>query len=314
MDSLDKAFKKLIKDLKVFNKNLNYVTCKSNEFGFVLFWDIIWCKLRYGITSNEYRIFDFYNLSEEKRNTFMSKRRYEFLNERLVNKKIVSVINNKDRFNLKFKDYLKREVYNIKEMSFKEIEDFLIDNKNVIGRSISASFISSYKEYNLSDYRSPAFMAEDMKENKDYLIEKVFNQHKDLNKINPLVFVNVVSVYNKGVDIVNASIKFRDNKNIITGYIDVDNKCIKGNLKDENGINYKDNYDGLVIPKFKSVIEKVKSLGEELSEIRQVEWSFIIGNRSVYLVDAGVWDDYVFSQIREFLKDDEGLMTYYKKI
>ena len=176
------------------------------------------------------------------------------------------------------------------------------------------SWAETYKKYSLSDYRSPAFMAEDMKENKDYLIEKVFNQHKDLNKINPLVFVNVVSVYNKGVDIVNASIKFRDNKNIITGYIDVDNKCIKGNLKDENGINYKDNYDGLVIPKFKSVIEKVKSLGEELSEIRQVEWSFIIGNRSVYLVDAGVWDDYVFSQIREFLKDDEGLMTYYKKI
>ena len=314
MDSLDKVFKKLIKDLKVFNKNLNYVTCKSNIFGFVLFWDIIWCKIRYGITSNEYRIFDFYNLSEEKRNTFMSKRRYEFLNERLVNKKIVSVINNKDRFNLKFKDYLKREVYNIKEMSFKEIEDFLIDNKNVIGRSISASFISSYKEYNLSDYRSPAFMAEDMKNNKDYLIEKKFNQHKELNKINPLVFVNVVSVYNKGVDIVSATIKFREGSDIISGFIDIDNKCIIGNFKDEKGSDYKDNFDGFVIPKFKSIIEKVESLSEELSEIRQVEWSFIIGSKSIYLVDAGIWDDYVFSQIREFLKDDEGLMTYYRKI
>jgi hypothetical protein len=55
-------------------------------------------------------------------------------------------------------------------------------------------------------------------------------------------------------------------------------------------------------------------LSEELSEIKQVEWTFIIGSKSIYLVDANIWDDYVFSQMREFLSDDEGLMTYYKRI
>ena len=42
-------------------------------------------------------------------------------------------------------------------MSFKQIEDFILENKKVIGRSLSTSFISSYKEYDLKDYRIQIF-------------------------------------------------------------------------------------------------------------------------------------------------------------
>lgn len=313
MESIKKAFKKMLKELKNFDKNLNYVATKSNQLGLILFWDILWCKLRYGVTSNEYRIFEFYRLDYCKRNTFMSKRRYDFLNDKLVNKKIINTLTNKETFNKKFKDYLKREVEDINNLSFKQTEDAILESKYVIGRSKEASFISSYREYDLKDYRSPAFLAEAMKENKDYLIEPKFKQHKELNKINPLVFVNIVSVYNRGPEIVSSTIKFRDGKELISGYVDLESKCIVGNFKDENGQNYKDNFNGFEIPKLSSVIEIVKLLSEELKEIRQVEWTFIIGSKQIYLLDGNVWDDYVFSQIPEFLKNDEGLMTYYKK-
>ena len=313
MKSIKNAFKKMIKDLKIFDRNLNYVASKSNQLGLVLFWDILWCKFRYGVTSNEYRIFEFYRLSGSKRNTFMSLRRYDFINSKLVNKKLLNVLNNKEKFNERFKSYLKREVGNINDFSFKQTEDAILETKYVIGRSKEESFISSFTEYNLKDYRSPAFLADAMKENKDYLIEHKFKQHKTLDKINPLVFVNVVSVYNREPDIVSSTIKFKDDKHLISGYVDLDTKCIVGNFKDENGQNYKENFNGFEIPKLKSVIEIAKLLCEELKEIKQVEWTFIIGSRQIYLIDGNVWDDYVFSQMPEFLKDDEGLMTYYKK-
>ena len=67
------------------------------------------------------------------------------------------------------------------------------------------------------------------------------------------------------------------------------------------------------IPKFDEVIEIVKELSQELEEIRQVEWSFIIGSKSIYLVDGNIWDDYVFIQTPEFLNNRVGLMSYYKK-
>ncbi len=313
MDSVKKTYKKIIKDLKVFNKNLNYVLNKSNDLCFVLFFDILWCKLRFGVTSNEYRIFEFYNINGDKRNTFISRRRYNYLNRKLVNKKVVNIINSKEKFNSRFKNYLKRDISNINEMSFKQIEDFILDNKIVIGRSNSSSYISSYKEYNLKDYRSSAFLADDIKKSKNYLIEKKFIQNKELNKINSLVFVNIVSVYDKKPDIVSASIKYKDNKDIISGYVDLDNKCIKGHLKNEEGKNVDNKFDGFEIPKFNSIIEIVNLLSEELKEIKQVEWSFVIGSKSIYLVDANIWDDYVFSQIPEYLNDNVGLMEYYKK-
>ena len=95
----------------------------------------------------------------------MSKRRYDFLNDKLVNKKQLGVINNKEKFNDKFKKYLNRDVSNINSFSFKQTEDVMIEAKKVIGRKNDESFLSSYTEYNLKDYRSPAFLAEDMKDN-----------------------------------------------------------------------------------------------------------------------------------------------------
>ena len=102
---------------------------------------------------------------------------------------------------------------------------------------------------------------------------------------------------------------------MISGNINVRKGIITGRFKDENGHNYGEDFDGFIVPYFDEIKEKCALLARELEEIRQVEWSFIVGTRGVVnLVDANVWDDYVFSQTPEFLNNKVGLMSYYKKI
>ena len=251
-----------------------------------------------------------------KRKTYISKRKYKKIRKSLVSEEITSVVNDKTLFLRRFNSYITRDIYNVNEISFKAFEDLAYDIKELTARSTNSKFINSYKDYVISDYRSPAFALEDIKKKKLYLIEKRINQHKSLDDIAPLVVINVVSVITNGnIDLVTSSLKYKEDNKIIRGNINVRKNIITGRFKDEKGVTYGDNFEGFEIPCFEEIKEKCALLAKELEEIRQVEWSFVVGSRgAVHLVDAGIWEDYVFSQTPEFLNNRVGLMSYYKKI
>lgn len=308
-----RIFKRIIKNL---NKTMKYIHKREGYLYTFLFLDIIWCYIRYGITYNEYRIFEFYNLEGSKRKTYISRRKYKKIRKKLVIEEITNVVEDKELFLRRFNNYITKDIHDINKMSFKQFEDFAYENDVILARGMNSRFINSYREYVISNYRSPAFALKEIKEKKLHLVEKSFAQHKDLNEIAPLVIINVVSVVtNNNIDLVTSSLKFKDGNKIISGNINIRKNMIVGHFKDEKGHNYKDVFDEFVIPKFEEVKEKCAVLARELEEIRQVEWSFVIGSRgTVHLVDAGIWNDYVFSQTPEFLNNRVGLMSYYKKI
>lgn len=308
-----KKFNKLLKNL---SKTLKYIHNKTSYLYTYLFFDIIWCYIRYGITYNEYRIFEFYDVSSYKRGTFMSKRKYNSVNKRLVDHKITNVIKDKKLFLKRFKDYIKIEFNNVKDMSFKEFEETALSCKNIIARSLSNSFVSSFVKYDISKYRSPAFALQDITDKKIYLVSKNITQHKSLNEINDLVLINVVSVISKnGIDAVTSSLKYKVDGKIISGNINAKTGKIVGRFKDENGHTFGENFEGFEIPSYDEIMSLTLNLAKELEEIRQVEWTFAVGSRgTVYLIDANIWNDYVFAQTPEFLENNIGLMSYYDKI
>ena len=198
-------------------------------------------------------------------------------------------------------------------MSFKEFEDFAFDSKKVIARSSKESFIKSYKVYDLSNYRSPAFMLDDIKKNKHDLVEKDVFTNKILSKINSdLVIINVTTLK---LEIISSSLKFKENNHIISGCIDIKKGTIKGHFKDEDGNNYSNEFEGYEIPKFDEIIKITKELADKLYEVSEVEWTFSINNKgNVCLLDANKWEDFVFAQTPEFLISRIGILPKYKKL
>jgi len=313
---MEESFEKIKIIIKNLNKTMKYIHKKEGYLYTFLFFDIIWCYIRYGITYNEYRIFEFYNLDSDRRKTYISKRKYKKIRKKLVSDEIINVIEDKELFLRRFKDYINYDLRDINNMSFKDFENLAISNKKVIARSPNNSFLSSYKKYDIKDYRSPAFVLDDIKNKKLFIVSKDFKQNKKLSEIDDLVIVNIVSVVNgNNIDLVSSSIKFKDDNKIISGNINIKKNYITGHLKDMNGHDYDRIYNEFEIPYFNKVKDLCTCLARELEEIRQVEWSFIIGeDEKIYLIDANVWNDYIFSQTPEFLKNKIGLMAYYKKV
>ena len=119
-----------------------------------------------------------------------------------------------------------------------------------------------------------------------------------------------ITIYSK-----NCSVKYKDYNEVISGFIDIKSGKVKGHLKDENGLNYKTEIMEFEIPKYKEIIKLSKKLAKELEEIKEVEWSFTVNNRgTVYLLDANIYDDFIFEQTPEFLNNKIGLLPIYKKV
>ena len=313
MDSFKETNKEIKKDLKNFFKTIKYIHNVSGKLYTVIFFDLIWCMIRYGITDNEYRIFEFYDVPYNLRSTYMTKRKYKYINRKYVDNDILKIVNNKDVFYEKFKKYISRKILNIDSLSFKEFEEFALESKYLLA-SNSKNFITSYKSYFVNDFRSPAFMADQIKKDKLVFVEKRIEQHKALNEIDDFIIISVCSLFRKKTNIITSTLKFRNEKGIISGFINPHTGSIKGNLRDEKGLKVTNKYDGKKIPMYDKVIKLVGELSKELEEVGQVEWNFAIGSRKVYLLGANVWDDYVFTQIKEYLNDKTGLMELYKKI
>ncbi len=309
-------FKKLGLKIKVFNKNIRYVHRKTKVLKIFIFFDILWCKIRYLISSNEYRVYEFYFMKNKERKHYLSKAVHNFYQRFLCPKKLLHMLNNKENLYTRLNGYTRRNIIDINDIRFKEFEALARENESFICREKEGSVFKSYKVYSLNDYRSPAFLSEKIKDDKKYLIEKKFEQHRLLREISEeYIFVNFVTVFNANrVDVISSSIKFRDGSFMITGHVDLKNNCVDGKLKINRIKDYGDG-ENYPLPKLDRAIKLVKECAKELSEIKEIEWSVCFNRRGdPYLMDARIWHDIIFAQILNNGVRKKGLKDYYKEL
>lgn len=312
-----KTYNKIKNDIKHLNQIIKYVYDKENTFVVITFFDVLWCKLKYGIMLDEYKHYEFYKINSTLRESYLTNRKHNKFCRRIIDYNITDVILNKKRFIKRFEKTINREILNVNDLSYKQFEDILLENKKIICRSTNDSFNESYQVYNLDDYRGAGFILEKIKSNKLYLVEKMFSQHKLLNNINEdLVMLNIVTLTKENyTKVVSSFITFKDSNKVVYGNIDIKESKVKGRLRFTDGKTYNENVINYEIPHLDASIEYAKKLALELEEIGEVTWSFGIDNRGrVHLFDASLWNQYYLSQIPEYLNRRVGILSKYREI
>lgn len=312
-----KMYDNLLRKLKHLDRVIRSVKADCNKFYIVIMFDMFICYLLYFINIDEYKVLEFYKYDHTMRKTFVNEIKHNFYKRFLYKKDIVSIICDKKRFLKRFDSYIKSDIFNINDISYKKFEEILLENKKVLCRGVNRSFSDSYQVYDLSKFRGVGFVFEKIKNNKLLLCEKNIIQNKKLNEISDnLVVINVVTMINNGkADIVCSYISFKDENNLIKGYIDIKKSCIKGHLRKKDFNIYDMDVINYEIPKLEDMIELAKRCALELEEIKEVVWSFCVDNRGkIHLMDADLWEEYIFAQIPEYLGKKSGLDNYYRKI
>ena len=308
-----KGYKLFKEHRKRLNDTIKYVKQTNNVFRIVIVFDIFYSFILYGCTINEYKIFDFYNVSLDKRNTYLTKLRKNSLFSSNI-KKSKGKFTRKKIYSL-FKEYLNREVKELKNISFKEFELLALDKKILMFSDNNNK--NKICVMNLSDFRSPAFMLDKAKKSGYEYVEEFKRPNKVFNKINKdglsIVSIVTLNTYNS-IEIVSSSLKLQFKDNLIETILD--KGITKYPFLDSSDNIYKElNNNELInieVPKYQELVDLAKKLASEINDIKEIEWLFTLTDNKIELLGAGIWNNYLFAQKQIYLNGRDGIYSYYK--
>ena len=317
---------------KSFFNTIKEVHKKTGKSQISIFFDILNCAIKYGAGHNDYKMFDFYNMKPENRDTYLTRFRSKKIVEYLNDPKYRDIINDKSLFNEKYKDFLGRKTINANTATLDEFTSFINEHQTVFCKPPTGDSGKGIEKLSLSDFSSVEEFFNYVKGKGITVIESIIVQHPDLAKVNPYAVncMRLVTIVrdDKTVDVAHAVIKFGCSTSFVdnmgfgavsapidlkTGQISQNAETCKREVFEKHpisGITFK----GFQIPLFDDAIELVKKAALVIPEIRQIGWDVCISENGPAIIEGNDWSDYMFWQLPEQTPDKIGLMPYYRKL
>ncbi len=173
-------------DYKVFLKKIEAVREKTGMSRLKIFNDMRRCAVLYGAGYMDYDLFEMYDLTDEQRDTYLTRGRNNALVVKYCNKDVWHLFQNKDEFCELFKEYVKRDWLLVETATEEELLAFLAKHPTFMAKPVDGTCGRGIEKLNVSDFGSPEETAAYLTgEGKRFELEEVIVQHPDVAAINP---------------------------------------------------------------------------------------------------------------------------------
>lgn len=301
-------FKKLkTMRFKEFYRHAKAIGKKVNKSTFFVIFDMIRCAIKYGSGYMDYFEFEFYLLDKDERTTYLTGRYNNEIVKKYNKKEDWYKLDDKVEFNNLFKEFLGREFLDLRNVSFKEFKEFIMNKDKIVvkplnscgGKGIEVIKIDKIKlknEYNILKIYNGIMKKE------QFLVEEYIVQHNDLNKLYS-GSVNSLRVFtflddNNNVQILNVILKIGNNgsvDNFSAGgmYTFVNDEGAtyvpaideKGNVFSEHPIS-KVKIVGFKIPNYDMIKPYMDKVAKLVPTIRYVGWDLVVTNDGLVLIEG----------------------------
>lgn len=321
--------------LDALNNALDKAQHRSGKNRAMLFWDMLWCSMRYGAGYNDYVMFAFYDMNGRQRDTYVT---------RLRNKRFIIVVNDKDTadifdrkalFDPRFSRYLGRKFLVVESMTYESFLEFMEGLEVVFAKPDVGESGKGIQRLKRRDFVDLQAMYLYIKEAGFGVIEEELTQHQDLNRLYP------------------GSINSLRIVTLLTGTADAwEPRCIYAVIKMGSGGKFVDNLEngglfcplnketgeitgvghtsdlrtlekhpdtgisliGYEIPYVKEAIELCKKAALEEPKMRFLGWDVCITPDGPVIIEGNDYPGYDFWQQPEHTPDKIGLWKLYKKL
>lgn len=274
-------------DKKAMLEKINLIHDKTKMSKTKIFMDMQKCARRYGAGYMDYDLFEMYNLTDEQRNTYLTRGRNNNFVTKYCDLSTLHYFQNKDEFNATFNKYLKRDWIKVNGTLKEDIVKFLEKHSTFMAKPIDGGCGKGIEKIKTSDYKSLDELYEYLvKPEHNFELEEVINQHPEVakiypNAINTVRIVTVVTTKN-GKSLLSIPKEERKNvelePHIICAYFRIGNngKCVD-NFNSGGMVAPVDEFTGtvsqLAIDKQKNVYEKHPQTGETIKGFKFPYWS-----------------------------------------
>ncbi len=294
---------KILKKIKRQIRNL-YKTAKSISNGkwdlFVVAVDLLYSKLRFHITTDEYLKYQFYNLKNRYRKNFLMKS---------YKKKVTNIVtrdytSSKFIFYKRIQDLYKRKIILVPHCGEKNFVEFVKKSKHIIVKPDRGSLGRGIFEYTYTDDDDAKKQFSEFSADVPMVCEEFICQHERLKELNPFSVntIRIVSILNDGeVEIVATILRTGSTSsgvvdNLLGGGIGAQVDVSTG-IVSTFGLDYNFNtyaahpitgvqIIGLKIPHWEEAIELVKAAHKRVPKCLLYGWDVAITPDGVDIVEA----------------------------
>lgn len=306
---------------------INVVHEKSGKNKILTFFDMIFCAIKYGAGYNDYIIFEFYKIKSKQRKTYLTRIKNKRLVTTLNKEEYAHIFDQKNIFDKKFKDFLGREVIDLKEIDYEKFAKFIDGKEYFFAKPNVGESGKGIEKIHIPDFDSTEELYKYIKnpEKNFGVIEEVIVQHPDAAKIYPdaLNCLRVVTLVNNGeAHILYAVFKMGNNGKFVDNlenggfacHFDLDKGEIIGQGHTSALVNYDKHpatgikFVGYKLPYMDEVKEIVKKAAMIIPEFRYVGWDVCLTPNGPAIVEGNDYPAYDFPQLPDDDKPRIGLI------
>ena len=141
-------------DKKAMFEKINSIHSKTKMSKLKIFLDMQKCARRYGAGYMDYDLFEMYNLTDEQRDTYLTRGRNNNFVTKYCDMDALHYFQNKDEFNSTFNKYLKRDWIKVNGVPKEDVIKFLEKHSTFMAKPIDGGCGKGIEKINTSDYKS----------------------------------------------------------------------------------------------------------------------------------------------------------------
>lgn len=318
-------------NLQKLKSTVRLVHDRSNKSEIGLYFDIIKCAVLYGAGYNDYRYYDFENLSSKQRATYVTRGVNNKVVKLLNNPNFTQVISDKTLFNQKFRDYINKEWLDLRAASVGDLCKFLSGKEFIIAKPVKGSCGKGIEKYRVADFAGAEQIYNELINKEQFLIEEYIVQHPKMQQLYPYS-VNTVRI---------ATINHNGCQNVLYAFVRIGNNgAIVDNLNSggmtapvnvETGEVTHPGYDknekvyfnhpvtgtqivGFKIPNWQQAKNICLDACKQIEQVGYIGWDVCITPNGVLLIEANEYPGHDILQLPCHLnKNKIGMLPQFKQ-
>lgn len=317
-------------NFKSMFEKIDLISKKTGKSKIYIFCDMIICAIFYQAGYMDYYIFEMYNVSSKYRKTYITRGKNNKFIKQLNNKEYWHYFRNKDEFNEKFKDFVKRESISLSSISKDDAINWIKEKDELlIAKPRAGACGKGILKINKNEFESLDKLYDYLKENNIEVLEEMIIQNDDMNKLNSSCVntIRTVTINKNGnISIICAYLRI-GNGNIVDNFnsggmmspVDVETGKVKYVAIDKAGNIYEyhpitgTKIIGFEIPMWNEAKEMVKQAAKIIPEVGIVGWDVCITNKGPAIIEGNQFPGHDIYQLPCHMDNKIGMLPVFEK-
>ena len=187
-------------DYKAMNAKIKDIHQKSGKSRVWIFFDMVHCGRKFGAGYMDYWLYEMYNLTDEERDTYITRGRNYDLVKRYNNPAYTDLIDNKIEFNKRFGEFLGRKWIEIRKDNKQEVIDFINDHDFLMAKADLGSCGKTVEKVDCKAEPAEAIYERLVNMERPHFFEEMIVQHPAVSAIYPYAIntVRLVTIQRDG--------------------------------------------------------------------------------------------------------------------